>query len=521
MTQQNAREALKQLLFARRKAMTKTQRARPKKPARWLYPWTVEKHYGTAIRAYMRPIKEYVHQYIKEHQEMILHGDSAAVIRNDATTGRSFTLMVKSLQGWAAKNVPPPGSDTPTTIHLGLGSIAESAFSFNDKQFQKSLKSELGVEFPVYEDWWPDAKAAWVDKNYKLIQSSVSEYIDKVENSTEQAVTSGWSVGQLAQQLRKIDSNLTDGRASFIARDQMGKLNGEVTHRRMESIGLSMYVWSTSSDERVRDSHAELEGKLCRWDDATVYSDDGGKTWKDRPGSWCQLHPGEDYQCRCTALSYFDELVNEADQQIDLLSKQFSGYAGDEEEARRVMNPPMANTNNEMAKRQQEEQEQRRLEKNREKAQKFAKKEFPNEKWKQESERIYVAEKKKRDANYKVEMNMARILESKGSTVFILPEDRRSRDKKADAIVNGDYMEFKTVIGGLNSLQHRFLKSRSQSRNVFINIESDLSKSDVVSTLAGTRAGNKYPAHNNFQGGKIILRFRGGKMLYLNVDDLV
>jgi hypothetical protein len=47
-----------------------------------------------------------------------------------------------------------------------------------------------------------------------------------------------------------------------------------------------------------------------------VYSDDGGKTWKPRPSGAVLLHPGIDFQCRCTAIAYWQELVGEADAMI-------------------------------------------------------------------------------------------------------------------------------------------------------------------------------------------------------------
>jgi uncharacterized protein with gpF-like domain len=59
-----------------------------------------------------------------------------------------------------------------------------------------------------------------------------------------------------------------------------------------------------------------MDEGLCRWDNASVYSDDGGKTWKPRPSGAVMQHPGQDYQCRCTALSYWDELVDEVDAKI-------------------------------------------------------------------------------------------------------------------------------------------------------------------------------------------------------------
>lgn len=44
---------------------------------------------------------------------------------------------------------------------------------------------------------------------------------------------------------------------------------------------------------------------LCKYSDPTVYSDDGGKTWKKRSTIGAFIgKPGEDYQCRCLALPY-------------------------------------------------------------------------------------------------------------------------------------------------------------------------------------------------------------------------
>ena len=57
--------------------------------------------------------------------------------------------------------------------------------------------------------------------------------------------------------------------------------------------GIEEYIWSTTGDERVRDSHRELNGKKFRWDTPPENSD----------GRAC--HPGEDYQCRCIGRPVF------------------------------------------------------------------------------------------------------------------------------------------------------------------------------------------------------------------------
>jgi hypothetical protein len=316
----------------RRKQMGRSGRKRKHKPQSWLYPWATEKRYAAAIRAWLRPMMDYVHTYLKNNEEAILRGDSASLVRQDATPGGSYRRLVKSLNGWLMTYLPDineSGSrDAPPLVFMGLGNIAESLNDFNSAQWQKSARAELGIEFPMYEEWWEPTKQAWQEENYKYFQDLGRNYINQINRKAEQAVLSGWSVAQLAGEIAKIDKSIKQGRANLIARDQIGKLNEQVTQSRMEQAGLTMYIWSTAQDERVRGnpdghfpnarpSHYLMEGLLCRWSDSTVYSDDGGKTWKPRPSNAVMLHPGQDIQCRCTALSYWDELVGEADSVID------------------------------------------------------------------------------------------------------------------------------------------------------------------------------------------------------------
>ncbi|MDR2952902.1 MAG: minor capsid protein [Treponema sp.] len=322
MINQAGKLALKSALFARRKKLGRAVRSKPRKHVRWLYPWSAERRYSLAIRAWLKPLQNYVHEYLKNNHEALLRGDSAALAalsRQDEIPGGSYSRMVKSMYGWYTMYLPPVTDtgtrETTPVVLMGLGQIAETMSDFNGEQWSKTVRAELGVEFPVYETWWPTTKQLWQEENYTLIQNMGADYIKKINRETELAVTGGKSVKELIKSINGIDESLK-GRASLIARDQIGKLNGRVTQARMEAVGLAMYEWSTSMDEGVRDSHAELEGKICEWSDSTVYSDDG-KEWKDRPSDWCQLHPGQDYQCRCTALAYWQELVDEVDTEID------------------------------------------------------------------------------------------------------------------------------------------------------------------------------------------------------------
>jgi uncharacterized protein with gpF-like domain len=328
------REALKAVLLTRRKNMSKSRRRRPAKAVSWLYPWATERRYGTTIKAWLRPLRDYVKAYLKANEEAILQGDSADQVREerkDAVPGGSFRRMIGSLNGWLDLYMPALNEggklNSPPVIYAGLGKIADTMNKFNAKQWDKTAKENLGVEFQVYEDWWPDVKDVWARENYRMITSSGRDYVHKINQRVETAITNGWSVGQLTEAIMKISRKIEVADAARLARDQIGKLNGQVTQARMEAVGLDLYLWSTSGDERVRGdptgiypnarpSHYEMDGKICRWDDPAVYSEDGGKHWLPRHSDWVQLHPGYDYNCRCTALSYWNELINEVDAQI-------------------------------------------------------------------------------------------------------------------------------------------------------------------------------------------------------------
>jgi uncharacterized protein with gpF-like domain len=536
--------ALISILKSKRQKMKPAARKHRAKPARWLYPKTTEIHYGKAIRAWFRPMQNYVKKYLKEHSEAILHGDSeTSVLRNDATTGRSFNVMVRSLDAWVGKyfsDIAIDGlgnsfSKTESPIYNGLGNIADTVFNFNRSQYEKSAQTGLGIEFPVNEDWWQDARNNWQRNNYKATGETFKKYVHEIESLTEQAVTSGWSLSMLEEKIKGLDEKL-ESRARFIARDQIGSLNGDITQRRMESAGLSMYIWSTSGDERVRGdpsgfspnaeySHYDLDNKLCRWDDSTVYSEDGGKTWIDRPAGWCQLHPGKDYNCRCTALAHWNEIVDEVDEQIDLLSENEDNIPDTGIQGLNVMNQPSARSSNETVQQQAEAKEAKRRQDNEKKARQAADKLFPGEKWKTVENGIHLSTNRPigKNSNYIDELRDAQILRDFGSTVYLTPEVRSDPKKKYDAIVNGLMMEFKNQEGkSVLTLKDHFLFSRAQSPNVFINLEkSPLTKREIINTLYAARDSVDYGRKNKHKGGRVILKIRGQKnLIYLNVDSL-
>lgn len=276
------------------------------------YPFGVEAEYYRKLRAFFKPLLDYVNKYIDENMDALLRGDSSE-IRNDAIPGKSFRKMIYDLEDYMNAYMPDiaevPEDQLNNVILLSLRETAEKAKKFGDKEFEKEIKKGIYVSLPLSSPWWDDMIKSWAENNYALITSNASRFIDKINNLTEQAVVNGFSHKKLKEEIKKATEGLSDKHCKLIARDQIGKLNGQIAQAQKQELGLECYVWSTAKDDRVRESHHLMEGLLCKYDDASVCSYDGGKTWVERPSGAVELHPGQDIQCRCVGLAYYPELM--------------------------------------------------------------------------------------------------------------------------------------------------------------------------------------------------------------------
>lgn len=81
---------------------------------------------------------------------------------------------------------------------------------------------------------------------------------------------------------------------------------GLINQLRQEDLGIDQYIWRSQDDAKVRDSHAEFDDRVFRWDDPP----EGG-------------HPGEAHNCRC-----FAEPVS-AGVQSNVVLAEFAPTTGD------------------------------------------------------------------------------------------------------------------------------------------------------------------------------------------------
>lgn len=123
----------------------------------------------------------------------------------------------------------------------------------------------------------------WAALNVDLIKTLPKTYFDDLRLKVIDAAGSGMRHETLATEIAD-RYQVALSRAQLIARDQVGKLYGQVNAQRQQNLGMVRYTWQTSRDNRVREEHEARQGEVFSWADPP---EDG--------------HPGEAINCRCYA----------------------------------------------------------------------------------------------------------------------------------------------------------------------------------------------------------------------------
>lgn len=122
----------------------------------------------------------------------------------------------------------------------------------------------------------------------ELIKSLPLEAGLRAQKLSQEAMMGSRRADEVAAELARTEE-VTASRATLIARTEIAKANASLTQARAEYVGATHYIWRTAEDADVRESHAEMDGKIFRFDDPPYVEGEGNHG------------PGEIYNCRCFA----------------------------------------------------------------------------------------------------------------------------------------------------------------------------------------------------------------------------
>jgi len=174
--------------------------------------------------------------------------------------------------------------------------MVKSVSTKNEKNFNSLIKKSVGVDLTsiLVDEGLNDFLEAQTIKNVSLIKSIPDEYFKSIETTVMNGTANGLRWESIAREIGGIkDISSVNGklqnRIKLIARNETSNLNASINKKRQENLGITQFRWETSEDERVRSSHAKLDGKVFDWDDLPTV--DGVKT-----------SPGRPINCRCVAV---------------------------------------------------------------------------------------------------------------------------------------------------------------------------------------------------------------------------
>lgn len=257
-------------------------------------PASAEREYVRLANEFMRILKEELEKNLPTLKEAYKANREELVAENkrmDSETGLILAIneLFAKMKSDIAKKTEGFG------LRRKLEALANLNRKLTVKEWKKAIKATLGIDIRedyYLGDFYAEQLGEWASENVDLISAIPEDTLDKMKDIVYDGYVNGRTTTKMVRDIQRA-YKVSKTHATLIARDQTAKLNGQIQRHQQMDAGIEEYIWCTAGDERVRASHAALNGQKFRWDDPPTNSD----------GRRC--NPGEDYQCRCIGRPVF------------------------------------------------------------------------------------------------------------------------------------------------------------------------------------------------------------------------
>lgn len=216
--------------------------------------------------------------------------DLRKIARNVGDMAKNFDIThppahaeLQSLLSQYADLLRPWARATSERMLADVAGRDAGAWFRHTKQLGRQLHQEISrtpLGATVYQH---------LDAQVELIRDIPIEAGRQIQQLALEAVTGGKRYADIIPEIRKI-SEMTENRATLIARTETGKASTAITRARAQFAGLDQYIWRTAGDRDVRPAHRRLDGRVFQWNEPPVAEERGDRH-----------HPGEFPNCRCYA----------------------------------------------------------------------------------------------------------------------------------------------------------------------------------------------------------------------------
>ena len=270
--------------------------------AKTMYPITAEREYVRLMRGEMKQFKEVLLEYLPRIIEEYKKASDTGYREDDIF---DFSQKMQKMFGTIYRKML--GKLGRRRFIKQLEKVAAISGKRAINEWRKLVKKSIGIDLTsdafMGETYQKQLKD-WTKNNVNLIVTVPRDTLGQLEA----VVLDGYKNGLTVAELRDVilsEYNVSEKRAEFWARDQVSKLNAEITQEQHKAAGVTKYRWCSSHDERVRECHAFYDGKIFSYNNPP-------EQWyvtKSRgivhTGKYA--NPGEFYNCRCIAYPVFDD----------------------------------------------------------------------------------------------------------------------------------------------------------------------------------------------------------------------
>ena len=228
----------------------------------------------------MKPTKKTEKEYYRALKKVAKHAAHIVDVHADGAVVTFPAKMMAELEKYATM-LEPWANRTAAKMIAATKASVDRTMKAQSREIAITLKQQInstpmGVATRAIQ-------SAQVD----LIQSIPLEAGVRAQKLALSAFTEGKRPSVVAAEIARTQE-VTESRAMLIARTETAKAASIVTEVRAKEVGVTHYIWRTAGDSDVRESHAEMEGEVCAYDDPPIVDGE-------------PLNPGMIYNCRCYA----------------------------------------------------------------------------------------------------------------------------------------------------------------------------------------------------------------------------
>lgn len=170
-----------------------------------------------------------------------------------------------------------------------------TAADVKDVKFWRQVSAELshGIRQTLLQADVRPTMEDMVREQIELITSLPTDASQRVSELAQHAFAEGSRGEEIRKEIMRT-GEVTESRATLIARTEVARTSSTLTQARAKIVGSQEYVWRTAGDADVRYGHKQMDGKVCRWDNPPAVNEGTAKNPRIM-----HHHPGEIWNCRC------------------------------------------------------------------------------------------------------------------------------------------------------------------------------------------------------------------------------